>query len=496
MRYSLLFLLMAGCGVVELDEEYEPESNGADVPVGTLRQALVECNERQATGYRSGSAFTITLVTADGKPIEKATASAYGLMQAAAARQGVNIYINSGFRTQAEQQYFYSCYTNCNCNSCNLAARPGYSNHQSGSALDLNTANTAVFNWLNANAATFGFRRTVPSEAWHWEYFGGAPAGGPCSAPPPCDRTAGPFTFSCDGPQSGQTCVNLADPGETHSWSDNYLCTAANLGLRYSWKDPIAEMNCVNTAEPAEENPDVWADNFFCAPKQTPWRFSWSSAGALANRTCVHWNEPTDRFSWSDNFLCAEPVMSFSNAGFTFSMSGPAAGHCVNVVEPADPDMWNDNFFCSDVDVGMRWSNAGPIAGMRCENVAEGAEARAAIWADNWLCVPEFSSTRFRWSSAGPIAGLPCVRWFEHSETSTTWLDNWMCIDSVPLPLQTSAQVRFSFPTVTAPGSSTPGGTGEVELESIEAVSGGCTAAPLSFPLLGVMVLALRRRRR
>lgn len=496
MRYPLLLLLItSACGVVDPNEEYESASLGEDREISSLRQGLVECNERQATGYRNGSAFTITLVTADGEPIEKATAAAYGLMQAAASRQGVRIVINSGFRTMSEQQYLYACYTNCNCNSCNLAARPGYSNHQSGSALDLNTANSAVFNWLNANAGGYGFRRTVPSEPWHWEYFGGGPGGGPCTAPPPpppCDRTAGPFTFSCDGAQSGQTCVNLNDPGDPHSWSDNFFCSTADLGLRYSWKDPIAEMDCVNTAEGAEENPAVWADNFFCAPKQSPWKFSWSSAGPIANRTCVHWNEPSDRFSWSDNYLCAEPVMAFSNAGFTFRMNGPEPGaHCVNVNEPADPDQWSDNFFCSTVDLGMRWSNAGPIAGMRCTNVNEGAEARANIWADNFLCVPQVVTTHFRWSSAGPIAGLPCVRWFEHSEPNVTWLDNWMCIDERPLGLSTNGEPRVSLPVVEQ-ARATDGGV--EPLEAVEAVTGGCTAAPLSFSLLGVLMLLRRRR--
>ncbi|MEA2751628.1 MAG: hypothetical protein QOI41_5771, partial [Myxococcales bacterium] len=51
----------------------------------------------------------------------------------------------------------------------NLAAPPGYSNHQSGHALDLNTKAAGVNSWLVKHAAAFGFRRTVPSENWHYE---------------------------------------------------------------------------------------------------------------------------------------------------------------------------------------------------------------------------------------------------------------------------------------------------------------------------------------
>jgi hypothetical protein len=75
----------------------------------------------------------------------------------------------------AEQQYLYDCYLTKSCNNGNLAAKPGYSNHQNGRAVDVSTSS-----WLFANAAKFGFVRTVPSEDWHWEYAG-PDTGGPCS---------------------------------------------------------------------------------------------------------------------------------------------------------------------------------------------------------------------------------------------------------------------------------------------------------------------------
>jgi LAS superfamily LD-carboxypeptidase LdcB len=50
-----------------------------------------------------------------------------------------------------------------------LAALPGHSNHQSGHALDLAVSGPNVLAWLEAHAADFGFRRTVPKEPWHWE---------------------------------------------------------------------------------------------------------------------------------------------------------------------------------------------------------------------------------------------------------------------------------------------------------------------------------------
>jgi hypothetical protein len=169
----------AGCGDYgDGDLGVEPFDDKTNIS----EQGLISCQQHTSTGYRDGSAFPITVVTVDGRPAEVHTANAYYVMQQAAARDGVSLRIVSGFRTMAEQQYLYGCYIHCNCNSCNLAAPPGHSNHQSGHALDLNTSEGRVYSWLSSNAARFGFRRTVPTEPWHWEWWGGGPGGGPCSS--------------------------------------------------------------------------------------------------------------------------------------------------------------------------------------------------------------------------------------------------------------------------------------------------------------------------
>ncbi len=157
--------------------EGRTEGRPIEAPGFALKAGEVDCLARTDTGYQGGGAFPIRVITLDGKPVEESTADAYFKMRAAAGRDGVWLHIVSGFRTHGEQSYLYGCYVNCDCNGCNLAAYPGYSNHQSGYALDLNTTGAGVLGWLNRNASRFGFSRTVPSEDWHWEYRGGAPAG-------------------------------------------------------------------------------------------------------------------------------------------------------------------------------------------------------------------------------------------------------------------------------------------------------------------------------
>ncbi len=172
-------MLGQGCGELSPDEE-APAGDIAEVALGL---SSINCKESSATGYKSGTSFSIKLVSVDGKKMEIKSANAYYVMAKAAAQKGVHLKVISGFRSYAQQKYLYNCYKNCNCNNCNLAAKPGYSNHQSGHAVDLNTSASKVYSWLKANAAKYGWKRTVPSEPWHWEWWGGGPGGGPCGKP-------------------------------------------------------------------------------------------------------------------------------------------------------------------------------------------------------------------------------------------------------------------------------------------------------------------------
>ncbi len=137
-------------------------------PLANLDEPLDETACKTATGYKRGVKMTICVTTVDGKPVEVHTASAFVKMRNAAKKAGVSIHVVSGFRTMAEQRYLYKLYKQ---GKGNLAAPPGYSNHQSGHALDLNTSSPGVYSWLANHGSAYGFKRTVPSEKWHWEHW-------------------------------------------------------------------------------------------------------------------------------------------------------------------------------------------------------------------------------------------------------------------------------------------------------------------------------------
>jgi len=127
------------------------------------------------TGYIDGMPVELMLVTIDGKAVEAQTAAAYRRMRDAAAAAGVALTIVSGFRTLAEQEHLHECYRTGKCNHGNYAEQPGYSEHQSGRALDLNARAAGVQDWLLAHANEHGFFATVAGEPWHWEYWGDSP---------------------------------------------------------------------------------------------------------------------------------------------------------------------------------------------------------------------------------------------------------------------------------------------------------------------------------
>jgi hypothetical protein len=231
--FAVCALTLSACSSDPFDSSDDADETEPQGGTDSALTSAVDCNVRTDTGYVSGSPRQVKLITIGGKPMTIAVGHQFIKMQKAANAAGVNLSVNSGFRTMAEQQHLYSCYIHKNCNNGNLAARPGYSNHQSGYALDLTTST-----WLANNAGRFGFRRTVPSEAWHYEY-NGPDTGGPCSAgggggnvpaPPPPAAGGGNVdppanAVTCKSATLGRnvppgTCVQRADDG---LW---YLCDA------------------------------------------------------------------------------------------------------------------------------------------------------------------------------------------------------------------------------------------------------------------------------
>lgn len=132
--------------------------------------AAATAQARSTTGYKNGEKTQVKIVSCGNSEAELHTAIAFRAMARAAEKAGLDLRIRSGFRSHAKQKQLYKDYVR---GRGHLAARPGYSNHESGRALDIYITDYRVLEWLQKHASDYGFHRTVPGEAWHWEYLGG-----------------------------------------------------------------------------------------------------------------------------------------------------------------------------------------------------------------------------------------------------------------------------------------------------------------------------------
>ncbi len=121
--------------------------------------------------------------------IDKVAYEAYQEMKADAASLGLNIYIQSGYRSYQAQERLYKKYIEEDGQELadTYSARPGASEHQSGLCFDLNSvtdafADTEEGKWVQDSAYKYGFIIRFPKgkekytgykyESWHLRYVG------------------------------------------------------------------------------------------------------------------------------------------------------------------------------------------------------------------------------------------------------------------------------------------------------------------------------------
>lgn len=117
------------------------------------------------------------------------TQTAFNKLVLGAAADGLNIYMISGYRSYEKQQKTYLgwCNTYGTQQADRISARPGFSEHQLGMAIDVNSLyesfeNTAEGKWLAEHCWEYGFIIRYPKgkesytgysyEPWHIRYLG------------------------------------------------------------------------------------------------------------------------------------------------------------------------------------------------------------------------------------------------------------------------------------------------------------------------------------
>ena len=132
---------------------------------------------------------TYSLPSDYGTGLTSTTQSAFDKMNADAKSLGLNLWIASGYRSYATQKRLYNNYVSSDGKEAadTYSARPGYSEHQTGLAFDLNSveesfANTDEGKWVKDNCYRYGLIIRYPKgkesitgyiyEPWHLRYVG------------------------------------------------------------------------------------------------------------------------------------------------------------------------------------------------------------------------------------------------------------------------------------------------------------------------------------
>ena len=186
----------------------EPEQEGlltaaqARAMLEDPRMVLVNHSHRMPEDY-TFSTLECGSDTAVNKTLQTEAAQAFLQLQAAAAQEGVTIWMQSGYRSVKYQTFLYDRKTQyyrdkgydeaqARQKAAAIVNPPGYSEHNCGLAADLNSPehtgldqgfeDTAAFRWLCQHAETYGFILRYPQgaeavteityEPWHWRYVG------------------------------------------------------------------------------------------------------------------------------------------------------------------------------------------------------------------------------------------------------------------------------------------------------------------------------------
>lgn len=172
---------------------------------------LVVANKKYALDYWFEPSDLRVVNTAGNRThyLRDCAASALETMYAAAANEGVTLITCSSYRSASYQDMLYNNYVSMYGTAVadTISARPGYSDHQTGLAVDIGDhdqatvftqamENTVEGQWLYAHAHEYGFILRYPKgkewitgysfEPWHYRYVGVDYASAIYSVSPDC----------------------------------------------------------------------------------------------------------------------------------------------------------------------------------------------------------------------------------------------------------------------------------------------------------------------
>lgn len=182
---GIAFTAVLGGAFIILSSQSIPSE---EVNLGAVAASSISCFDTQTATIRISqeNQCPISLISLGGSPlVESATASGeveeihpllaarFSAAKVAAANEGVNLYVTSGFRTQARQEVLYANAIKkygSETEAAKWVLPAHFSHHPQGLAIDVNyPKDPSGAKWLEENGARFGLCRVYANEWWHFE---------------------------------------------------------------------------------------------------------------------------------------------------------------------------------------------------------------------------------------------------------------------------------------------------------------------------------------
>lgn len=188
--------------VPEPPSEEEPSTVNGELSSEPFTEGEAEAEEKELLlvnyEHKLPEGYKPELVEVDGIQMDAVTAEAYREMRDAAKKDGVTLYVSSGYRSTERQEKLFEQEVETYEQTAGTrkeaeafaeksVARPGCSEHSTGLAVDLNGVldsfdGTDAFRWLDGHAQEYGFILRYPKdkqeitkikyEPWHYRYVG------------------------------------------------------------------------------------------------------------------------------------------------------------------------------------------------------------------------------------------------------------------------------------------------------------------------------------
>lgn len=218
----LIVLLFWACGAMRKEkQEVSPSSSAASDADSSISESSEETDPLPAGSLSDWNLILLNpdpenkidedpdveMTSFDGQKVDTRAGAAYEEMRNAAAADGINLYLRSGFRKIALQKTYYDSHIaeymkqgKSEEEAIRLTKQyytePGHSEHHSGLAFDIITveyqqdvyslteqfAETDAYRWLTEHCAEYGFILRYPEgktditqinyEPWHYRYVG------------------------------------------------------------------------------------------------------------------------------------------------------------------------------------------------------------------------------------------------------------------------------------------------------------------------------------